>query len=95
MRFNVTCLAAAAMAILVTSGSGPAVAAICTAGTLKGSAALNSGWSEDRPGLCRLIKLSDLPKPSSSTKSQATIIPRPTGVLPKVPPGFTDLTGDV
>jgi glucose/arabinose dehydrogenase len=57
-------------------------------------------WLDDAPGVRRLIRASDMPKPYStpSADNGPGMIPRPDGALPKVPPGFkatlfaTDLT---
>ena len=65
-----------------------AQAAPCAAGFLTGSAALLSDWSDDRPGLCRLLRPADIGPTGRSTTSYSTIIPAPPNVLPKVPPGF-------
>ncbi len=70
-------------------GAGAVQAAdLCYAGTLKGSAAVMSDWSDDRPGLCRLIRPRDLAAPGASNSSLSRIRPIPDGVLPDVPQGF-------
>ena len=58
--------------------------------TVTGSAALGD-WHQDRPGLRRRITLADLPPPYATVSSGNTprIVPRPEGVVPKAPPGFT------
>lgn len=56
---------------------------------LTGSAAFGD-WRADRPGLVRLIRPVDLPKPGE-TRSAANaprIVRRPASALPQVPPGF-------
>ncbi|HEX2529586.1 MAG TPA: PQQ-dependent sugar dehydrogenase [Geminicoccus sp.] len=82
-------MSALAVCALVVAAPEPSQAADCSAGRLTGSAALRSSWADDRPGLCRQITPADLPRPSASTTSHSTVIPRPAGALPKVPPGFT------
>lgn len=52
------------------------------------------GWTVDAPGVRRHIKSSDLltpvaTEPEKSSGSPVKIIPRPEGVLPKVPEGFS------
>lgn len=56
---------------------------------LRGTAALGD-FRNDRPGLVRLIKPSDLPEPGAthSAANMARIVPRPKGVVPQVPDGF-------
>ena len=66
----------------------PAEAA-CSAGHLKGAAALQSDWSDDRPGLCREIRPGDLPRVLGSHQNYAHVIQRPRGAWPQVPAGFT------
>ncbi len=46
-----------------------AQAAPCAAGFLTGSAALLSDWSDDRPGLCRLLRPADIGPTGRSTTS--------------------------
>ena len=89
-RWTRTTLGLSGTIILLAGGLVDKVAAApCAAGFLSGPDAVNSDWSIDRPGLCRLILPSDLPAPSESKESYSTIIPRPAGAWPQVPPGFT------
>ena len=82
-------LAVLGMAILMLAGlPGPALGGPCAAGFISGSAALLSGWADDKPGLCRQIRPSDIVPPSKSNSNHSQIIPVPAGALPKVPPGF-------
>ncbi|MFZ1430827.1 MAG: PQQ-dependent sugar dehydrogenase [Geminicoccaceae bacterium] len=78
-----------AIGILATTCiSGAAAAADCAAGKLMGAAAALSDWSDDRPGRCRRLLPGDLLPPSKSNTSFSKIVAVPTGVLPRVPPGF-------
>lgn len=58
-------------------------------GLLQGKDAFGD-WQRDRPGIIRLIKPQDLPEPGAtrSVANMSTVIPRPKGVVPQVPPGF-------
>lgn len=66
----------------------PGATADCAAGFLSGAAALRSGDSDDRPGLCRQILPRDLAAPTASHSSFPLVVSPPAGWLPKVPPGF-------
>ena len=59
------------------------------ADTVTGAAAFED-WHSDAPGLRRLIRPVDLPAAHATPSSSngATLIPRPKGASPKVPPGF-------
>jgi glucose/arabinose dehydrogenase len=48
-------------------------------------------WTTDAPGVRRLIRVEDLPKPNATPSADrgAHIVPRPAGAMPKVPAGFT------
>ncbi len=61
-----------------------------TSGTVTGNAAF-ADWHADRPGLRRLIRPEDMPPPfaTQSASNGATLVARPKGAMPKVPPGFT------
>ena len=54
-----------------------------------GSAAFGD-WRTDKPGLARLIKSADLPKPGATDSSAnfSRVVPRPASALPQVPAGF-------
>src|SRR5579883_1727049 len=56
---------------------------------LTGSAAFGD-WRADRPGLVRLIRPADLPKPGAtpSFANAPRVVPRPAAAVPQVPPGF-------
>ena len=68
------------------AGAAPALA---QSGPLTGSAAFGE-WRTDRPGLVRLIRPADLPKPGATASSAnvSHVVPRPAGAMPKVPSGF-------
>jgi glucose/arabinose dehydrogenase len=65
---------------------------------LTGKAAMGD-WTTDAPGVRRKLVPDDLPAPYATTSAvnDATIVPRPAGVLPRVPDGFVVdlLTTDV
>ena len=48
-------------------------------------------WTRDAPGVRRRLAAADLPAPyaTRSASNGSRIVPRPSGVMPKVPPGFT------
>ncbi len=54
-------------------------------------AAAYGDWRSDAPGVIRLIRPSDLPQPGEtpSVSLGPRVVPRPPGVLPRVPPGFS------
>jgi glucose/arabinose dehydrogenase len=56
---------------------------------LLGAAAFGD-WRADRPGVSRLIKPEDLPRPGATPSSAnvSHIVPRPPAALPQVPAGF-------
>jgi glucose/arabinose dehydrogenase len=49
-----------------------------------------SDWRSDKPGVGRLIKPADLPRPGAtpSVSNSSRIVPRPAGAAPQVPAGF-------
>jgi glucose/arabinose dehydrogenase len=63
--------------------------AIAQSEPLTGSAAFGD-WRTDRPGLTRLIKPEDLPKPGAtpSASNAARVVRRPAAAVPQVPDGF-------
>ena len=61
----------------------------CKAGHLTGGAAVRSDWRDDRPGLCREIRVGDLPAASAGHRNDPHVIKRPRGAWPKVPAGFS------
>jgi glucose/arabinose dehydrogenase len=72
----------------VISGTG-AAPAIGQSNPLAGSAAFGD-WHNDRPGLARLIRPTDLPEPGTTRSSAngSRVVPRPSSALPQVPEGF-------
>jgi glucose/arabinose dehydrogenase len=56
---------------------------------LVGAAAFGD-WRADRPGVIRLIRPADLPRPGATPSSgnSSHVVPRPSGAMPQVPPGF-------
>ena len=57
--------------------------------TLTGAAAFGD-WRSDAPGVSRLIRPADVPPSVSRTSaSSARVVARPSGLLPKVPDGYT------
>jgi glucose/arabinose dehydrogenase len=73
-------------ALLSGAAIGPAAG---QSAVLTGSAAFGD-WRADRPGLVRLIRPGDLPKPGAtpSAASVSRVVRRPAGALPQVAPGF-------
>lgn len=65
------------------------IPALAQSETLTGSAAFGD-WRTDKPGLVRLIKPSDLPKPGATASSAnvSHVVPRSPATIPKVPAGF-------
>jgi glucose/arabinose dehydrogenase len=63
--------------------------AMAQSAPLTGSAAFGD-WRTDRPGVSRLIKPEDLPKPGATPSSANVphVVPRPQARLPQVPAGF-------
>src|SRR3984893_7149821 len=76
------CLAA------VTVGTGVCHAA-GQSGRLSGAAAFGD-WRADKPGLVRIIKPEDLPRPGAtpSAANVSRVVPRPATAVPQVPAGF-------
>src|SRR4029079_430595 len=58
-------------------------------GPLTGDAAFGD-WRSDKPGVSRLIRPGDLPKPGAtpSTTNFSRVVGRPPSAVPRVPPGF-------
>src|SRR3984957_3677626 len=63
--------------------------AIAQSGPLTGAAAFGD-WRADKPGVSRLIKPEDLPKPGAtpSAANVSRIVARPSSATPQVPAGF-------
>ncbi len=74
------------MAGLFASVAGGALA---QSESLVGAAAFGD-WRADKPGVVRLIRPQDLPRPGATPSSANTshVVPRPTAAVPKVPAGF-------
>jgi glucose/arabinose dehydrogenase len=66
-----------------------AVPALAQSQVLVGPAAFGD-WRADAPGVSRLIKPEDLPKPGAtpSTANASRVVPRPSAAMPQVPAGF-------
>lgn len=66
-----------------------AVPAMAQSGSLTGNAAFGD-WRADKPGLVRLIRPADLPKPgaTASSANMSHVVPRPASAVPQVPTGF-------
>src|SRR5882757_11396414 len=58
-------------------------------GPLTGEAAFGD-WRSDKPGVVRLIRPADLPKPgaTASASNSSRVVPRPSSAAPQVPAGF-------
>ncbi|SDI74300.1 Glucose/arabinose dehydrogenase, beta-propeller fold [Bradyrhizobium lablabi] len=58
-------------------------------GPLTGEAAFGD-WRSDKPGVVRLIRPGDLPKPgaTASASNSSRVVPRPSSAAPQVPAGF-------
>jgi glucose/arabinose dehydrogenase len=63
--------------------------AVAQSTPLTGSAAFGD-WHADKPGVSRLIKPEDLPKPGAtpSSANMSHVVPRPEAAQPQVPDGF-------
>jgi glucose/arabinose dehydrogenase len=63
--------------------------ATAQSGPLVGAAAFGD-WRADKPGIRRLIRPEDLPKPGAtrSAASVSHVVPRPSAAIPQVPAGF-------
>ena len=82
----------ALLVAVLLAGAGVVASAIpvlAQSGPLTGSAAFGD-WRADKPGLVRLIRPSDLPKPGATASSAnvSHVVPRPASAMPQVPPGF-------
>src|SRR4030088_1416487 len=65
------------------------VPAMAQSGPLVGTAAFGD-WRSDKPGVSRLIRPEDLPKPGAtpSAANVSRVVPRPSATMPQVPAGF-------
>src|ERR1700730_15466364 len=79
-------LMAAPLAATVFAGAGLALA---QSGPLLGTAAFGD-WHADKPGVSRLIRPEDLPRPGATPSSAnvSHVVPRPAAAVPQVPAGF-------
>jgi glucose/arabinose dehydrogenase len=86
MRLNTRPLYALAGAVFAATGIGHALA---QSGPLLGTAAFGD-WRTDRPGVSRLIRPEDLPRPGATPSSAnvSRVVKRPSDALPQVPAGF-------
>ena len=86
MRLHNRPLYLLAAAVFAGAGVGHALA---QSGPLLGSAAFGD-WRTDRPGVMRLIKPEDLPRPGATPSSAnvSRVVKRPSEALPQVPAGF-------
>jgi glucose/arabinose dehydrogenase len=86
MRLHHHTLTALVAAMFAGAGVGHAVA---QTGPLVGTAAFGD-WRADRPGVSRLIKPDDLPRPGAtpSSASSSHVVPRPAATIPQAPAGF-------
>jgi glucose/arabinose dehydrogenase len=75
-------------ACLVFAGNG-VCGALAQSGPLVGTAAFGD-WRADKPGVSRLIRPEDLPRPGATPSSANSpgIVPRPASAAPQVPAGF-------
>jgi len=61
--------------------------AMAQSAPLAGNAAFGD-WRSDKPGVSRLIKPKDLPKPGPSSANVSRVVARPAAAVPQVPAGF-------
>jgi glucose/arabinose dehydrogenase len=75
--------------LALLSAGAIAVPALAESGPLVGPAAFGD-WRGDTPGVSRLIKPEDLPKPGAtpSAANFPRVVPRPSSAMPQVPAGF-------
>jgi glucose/arabinose dehydrogenase len=75
--------------LALLSAAAAVVPALAQSERLVGSAAFGD-WRADTPGVSRLIKPEDLPKPGAtpSTANASRVVPRPSSAMPQVPAGF-------
>src|SRR6267378_709580 len=83
LRLIATCWATA---VFAGAGIGHALA---QSGPLLGTAAFGD-WRADKPGVSRLIRPEDLPRPGAtpSSANASRVVPRPSAAVPQVPAGF-------
>jgi glucose/arabinose dehydrogenase len=75
--------------LAITFAVGGVGQAMAQSAPLTGSAAFGD-WRSDKPGVSRLIRPEDLPKPGATPSSAnvSHVVPRPAAALPQVPAGF-------
>jgi glucose/arabinose dehydrogenase len=75
--------------LILLSAAAVVVPAMAQSGRLDGTAAFGD-WRADKPGVSRLIRPEDLPKPGAtqSTANVSRVVPRPSSTMPQVPAGF-------
>ncbi|MEA2825444.1 MAG: hypothetical protein QOF03_1926, partial [Alphaproteobacteria bacterium] len=75
-------------AYLVVAGTG-VCGELAQSGPLVGTAAFGD-WRGDKPGVRRLIRPEDLPRPGATPSSAnvSRVVPRPSAAVPQVPAGF-------
>ena len=81
--------ARSATLVAVLAMAAGAVPALVQSGTLAERVAFGD-WRNDKPGLVRLIRPVDLPRPGATASSAnvSHVVPRPASVMPQVPAGF-------
>jgi glucose/arabinose dehydrogenase len=75
--------------LVLLSAAAVVVPAMAQSGPLVGPAAFGD-WRADKPGVSRLIRPEDLPKPraTASAVNISRVVPRPSSTMPQVPAGF-------
>jgi glucose/arabinose dehydrogenase len=75
--------------LILLSAAAVVVPAMAQSGRLDGTAAFGD-WRADKPGVSRLIRPEDLPKPGAtqSAANVSRVVPRPSSTMPQVPAGF-------
>src|SRR5260221_12014646 len=86
MRLKICRLCALGGAVFAATSVGHALA---QSGPLSGTAAFGD-WRTDKPGVSRLIRPEDLPRPGATPSSAnvSRVVPRPSAAVPQVPAGF-------
>lgn len=81
-------LSAAYLMAAVFAGAGVS-GPLAQSGPLVGAAAFGD-WQADKPGVIRLIRPADLPRPGAtpSSANSSHVVPRPPAAIPQVPAGF-------
>ena len=86
-----TCRSGNAALIIAVVGAVLAAAGVVRADPVLNGSAAYGDWTKDAPGTRRHFTPADLPPPyaTRSAGNYGRIVPRPSGAVPKVPPGFT------